>query len=96
MQSAAYSLRTDRRYRIQIGNYYCNCFRKHGWRRYCGNFIGKRRKGYKRSHNYYEKEFADGILIFKADGYYCNYYKEIRFVRCFGKLNSGTKQFRAE
>ena len=48
------------------------------------------------SHNYYEKEFADGILIFKADGYYCNYYKEIRFVRCFGKLNSGTKQFRAE
>lgn len=60
------------------------------------NFIGKRRKGYKRSHNYYEKEFADGILIFKADGYYCNYYKEIRFVRCFGKLNSGTKQFRAE
>ena len=42
------------------------------------------------------KEFADGILIFKADGYYCNYYKEIRFVRCFGKLNSGTKQFRAE
>ena len=56
----------------------------------------KEEKGYKRSHNYYEKEFADGILIFKADGYYCNYYKEIRFVRCFGKLNSGTKQFRAE
>ena len=82
MQSSAHGLRTDRRYRIQIGN--------------CGNFIGKRRKGYKRSHNYYEKEFADGILIFKADGYYCNYYKEIRFVRCFGKLNSGTKQFRAE
>lgn len=55
MQSSAHGLRTDRRYRIQIGNYYCNCFRKHGWRRYCGNFIGKRRKGYKRSHNYYEK-----------------------------------------
>ena len=56
----------------------------------------ERRKGYKRSHNYYEKEFADGILFLKADGYYCNYHKEIRFVRCFGKLNSGTKQFRAE
>ena len=59
----------------------------------CSN--GKGRKGYKRNR-YYDKEFADGILIFKADGYYCNYYKEIRFVRCFGKLNSGTKQFRAE
>lgn len=28
----------------------------------------------------------------KPTGYYCNYHKEIRFVRCFGKLNSGTKQ----
>ena len=42
------------------------------------------------------KKSSHGILIFKDDGYYCNYYKEIRFVRCFGKLNSGTKQFRAE
>ena len=96
MQSAAHGLRTDRRYRIQSGNYYSNCFRKHGWRRYCGNFIGKRRKEYKRSHDYYEKEFANGILFLKADGYHSNYDPKIQRQNNAVQNNNGQVNYQPE
>ena len=52
----------------------------------------KRRKEYKRSHDYYEKEFANGILFLKADGYHSNYDPKIQFIKCERQFESETKQ----